>query len=648
MLKITFVIPYPELEETVAKYLFEAQHQNLSFDTTHIVGVEDVKALKFDCDIIIARGITCAALREYHREITTVEIPVTGYDVIRALDECRKTYRARKVAVIGAGNMIYGAPSLNHILDVEVLVYRVENEPDAEQQIKDALSRGAEAIVGGMMVYNFAKSRDLPCTWIKSGPDAIKQAVDEAIRTADIKEREREKAEFFKIIMDYTHEGILAVDRDGRITALNKSARTILKKDGEFLGHPAGAVMPSMALLKVLDRGEEDLGALEIIGDSQVAANFVPIKVGNVVTGAVATFQNARRIQEIEGKIRKKMFTKGHTAKYGFRDIIGRGAEILSAIRTAEKYSRVDANVLITGETGTGKELFAHSIHNKSDRAGGPFVAVNCAALPENLLESELFGYVEGSFTGAMKGGKAGLFELAHDGTIFLDEVGEIPLPLQAKLLRVLQEREIMRIGDDRVIPVNVRILAATNKDLKARAAEGSFRQDILFRLDVLRVNVPPLRNREEDVPILLRHFLSLYGGKFSRTAASVSPRAMRMLQEYSWPGNVRELVNICERMSALTEGDVVDVDDVAREIGFISPPKNGAIRRGEALDSPRRRPASGSGNMREIEREAISSAMKECGNNLSLAARTLGISRTTLWRKCKTYNFRGSPASGL
>ena len=342
----------------------------------------------------------------------------------------------------------------------------------------------------------------------------------------------------------------------------------------------------------------------------------------------MATLQNVRRIVEIESKIRKKILSKGHVAKYGFADIIGNSAAIASSIRTAEKFSRVDANVLIYGETGTGKELFAHSMHNASSRSAGPFVAVNCAALPENLLESELFGYVEGAFTGAMKGGKAGLFELAHEGTIFLDEVGEIPLTLQAKLLRVLQEREIMQIGHDRVIPVDLRIIAATNKDLKSMASDGAFRQDILFRLDVLRINVPPLRDRREDVPLLVRRFLTIDRNRKETASISVSAGAMRLLGDYDWPGNVRELSNLCERLSALCEGEEIGSEEVAAIIGCETGPGDRA-----ASGPPE---AAGCTEIRTLEREAILSAVRSSEGNFTRAARVLGISRTTLWRKWK------------
>ena len=632
MLKITVVIPYWELDDAVRDYLSQVRHEGIQFDTTHIVGTEEVQDARFDCDIIISRGITCAALNKYHSHITNIEIPVTGYDVIAALHECKLEYGARKIAVVGSGNMIFGSRKLNHILDVEVMVYPVENENDTMVHIKSAKDWGAEAIIGGTMTYNFSLQQGIPATYIKSGEDAIKQAVDEAVRTGEIMAKERERARFFQIIMDYTHEGIIAVDREGMITAANSSAGTMYGRDRELLGQPVGSVLSSDSLRRVLTRGEEDLGALEVLGENQVAANFVPIKVDGRVSGAVATMQNVSRIVEMENKIRKKILSKGHVAKYTFNNILGNSSTVKDAIQTAQKYSRVDANVLIYGETGTGKELFANSIHQKSSRSAGPFVAINCAALPEQLLESELFGYAEGAFTGAMKGGKQGLFETAHKGTIFLDEIGEIPLTLQAKLLRVLQEREIMRIGDDRVIPVDVRIIAATNKNLRERVREGEFRQDILFRLDVLRINVPPLRDRTGDVDLLIDHYIAFYRNRMGFSPVSVSPEAKTLLRGYDWPGNIRELTNLCERLSALTEGNEVQCDSLS---GFI----DYGWERGTCPDPATVTPETKQGTtLRSMEQEAITAAIEAAEGNLTRAAKDLGISRTTLYRKCRQF----------
>lgn len=649
MIRITFVVPHLDIEETVEQCIAEYAEKNIVFDTTHIIGVEDAKRLRFDSDIVIARGMTSAAVKKYHPQVTVIDIPVTGYEVLRAIDECRRNFFVSSVAIIAAENMVYGAQSLSRMLDVDVTCYKIDHESDAESLIETALDAGADAIIGGLTVYRIAAGMGLKSNWIKSGRDAVRQAVEEAIRASEIRARERERAEFLKIVMDYTHEAILAVDRRGTVTAVNKAARSILgPRDRDYIGTPIGDIVPSAGLLSVMERGEEVLGSVRNIGDTMIAANLVPIRIGDEVTGAVATFQNVTKIQEVEERIRQKIHSKGLVSKYDFGAIVGRSDAIRRTIESAATFATVDANVLIIGETGTGKELFAHSIHAVSNRSQGPFVAINCAALPENLLDSELFGYAEGAFTGASTKGKAGLFELAHKGTIFLDEIGEISLALQAKLLRVLQEREIMRIGDERVIPIDVRVIAATNKDLGRLVAIGEFRNDILYRLDVLRVNVPALRNRPEDVPVLVRHYLESYCERFHKPAPDLTADAEKLLLSHRWPGNVRELMNVCERIAALVEGPVVDAESITRAAAWDCCGEErwepfveaGAGRGEEQAEAPAQPPQWGPGSRAvgpEVgEAREILAALRRARYNKTRAAAALGMSRTTLWRKLR------------
>src|SRR5690625_1179420 len=270
----------------------------------------------------------------------------------------------------------------------------------------------------------------------------------------------------------------------------------------------------------------------------------------------MVALQDVTGIQEMESKIRKKIHLRGHIAKYRFNHIITRSELVKSTIDTAKSYSKVDSNVLIIGETGTGKEMYAQSIHNQSYRKNKPFVAINCAALPENLLESELFGYAEGAFTGAMKGGKQGIFELAHQGTLFLDEIGEVSAKLQSRLLRVLEEREVMRIGDDKVIPVHVRIIAATNKNLLKMVKDNLFREDLYYRLSVLDLYLPPLRAYKEDIPLLTNYFIEKFSTEW---AIKITDGAYKKLSEQNWDGNIRQLQNFCERWSVLCKNKTVD-----------------------------------------------------------------------------------------
>lgn len=635
MIKITFVAPYEDLQQLATAVFQKYYSTSMVLKTIKAVGAEIVKNLNFDCDAIIARGVTANAIKTFQKSIPVIELPVTGYDVIRAVHKCERELNPEKIAIIGSPNMVYGAKSLKEIFNLEIDCYTVEEEREAEKAVAEAEKNKADAVIGGMMTLEIAAGLGIKGVLIESGIEAIRQAFDEAVRTALIARQEREKAERFRIIIEYALEGIVAVDQEGLINVFNKTARKIMKvEDKPVEGRPIESVIPETGLVETLKTGEKKLGVLQKIEDTTISTNLVPIKVNNRVTGAVATFQDVTKIQELEEEIRKKLHHKGLFAKYHFTDIIGKSKALREALEIADKFSKVDSNILLIGETGTGKELMAQSIHNASNRSKGPFVAINCAALPPSLLESELFGYAEGAFTGAARGGKQGLFELAHKGTIFLDEVADISLELQGRLLRVLQEKEIMRIGDNKIIPVDVRVISATNKSLKSLVDEGKFRLDLLYRLDVLKISIPPLRDRGADIILLAEEFLKKYNKKLHKQIRSISPDAQDLLLQHKWPGNIRELRNVCERLSVLATGDEITVEDVRRVLDY----NPGATSEQSPPSAPETaRPAAKS--LSSLEREAILSALEKTGNNKAKAAELLGISRTTLWRKIKDFN---------
>jgi len=278
--------------------------------------------------------------------------------------------------------------------------------------------------------------------------------------------------------------------------------------------------------------------------------------------GVVTAFQDVTSIQKVEQEVRKELQGRGLSAKYTVHDIIGKSKSITSTLEVLRKISVTDKTVLILGENGTGKELFAHSIHNLSKRRNGPFLPVNFAGLPESLAESELFGYEGGSFTGAKKSGKPGLFELAHNGTLFLDEIGDASPTVQALLLRVLQEKQVMRIGGQQIIPIDVRIIAATNRSLKKLVEEGKFRQDLYYRLFVLPLRVPPLRERKEDIPLLVEHFIK----QNSVVKVHIEPVVMHRLMSYDWPGNVRELNSVVQYMTSVMNGNTITENDLPEQ----------------------------------------------------------------------------------
>ncbi|MGG2066803.1 sigma-54 interaction domain-containing protein [Bacillus sp. S14(2024)] len=364
-------------------------------------------------------------------------------------------------------------------------------------------------------------------------------------------------------VFNAVHEGIISIDEWGQITVFNEEAEKILSLSAEnCLGKTCWDVIPEFNLNQIFQSHAEEANQLLEIRNKVLLVTKVPVMMDRHLMGVVVTFQDVTIVQRNEQEIRKNSSRLGLTTKYSFENIIGVSDSITSAKQVAVRLAESDFTVLITGENGTGKEVFAQAIHRHSTRRDGPFVPVNFAGLTESLAESELFGYEEGSFTGAKKGGKMGLFELAHNGTIFLDEIGDAPLSIQAALLRVLQERQVMRVGGNRVIPINVRVIAATNRNLNSMVSKGTFREDLYYRLNVLPLNIPNLRERQEDLFILIDYFLHDNGRKLQFT-----PEVKNVLLNYSWPGNIRELENFIKYLKVIVEGDTVKLQHIPERI---------------------------------------------------------------------------------
>ncbi|MDR1159633.1 MAG: sigma 54-interacting transcriptional regulator, partial [Syntrophomonadaceae bacterium] len=345
--------------------------------------------------------------------------------------------------------------------------------------------------------------------------------------------------------------------------------------------------------------------------------------------GVIAVIHAASSVQFLEQKIRTELYSKGLVARFSFDDIAGQSPLLLQTIQKARSFSKSDATVLLTGESGTGKELFVHSIHQASSRRNGPFVAINSASLPEHLLESELFGYEEGAFTGARKGGKLGFFELAHNGTLFLDEISEITPRIQTSLLRVLQTKQVIRIGGSQVIPVDVRIIAAVNKNLKELVKKGEFRQDLFYRLNILGLNIPPLRERLIDIPFLARLFQQNIADHYSKSVIPFSERVYLAFQSYKWPGNIRELENLVEKYVVICD-DTYTLE-TAEELAF------SLLREDLEGESDPAKPTLTIpiASLQEME-NSILSQMEQLINDKNHLAQMLDVSRSTLWRKLK------------
>ncbi len=370
--------------------------------------------------------------------------------------------------------------------------------------------------------------------------------------------RSRQLESQFDILIDILDEGLVGVNEKGEVFASNKKMEEITQVSSRLALHRrASEVYPFLPFKQCLKTKEPLPARVVKAGGTNLTVTVAPVLRGGECIGAFATVQRFSDAEQRQNELRSQLTHKGYRAKYTFADVLGPSPAIQRTIEILKKMAATHLPVLLIGETGTGKELFAHAVHNASPRADGPFVAINCAAMPENLLESELFGYEDGAFTGAKRGGKPGLFEFAHQGTLFLDEVEGMSAALQCKLLRVLQEHEIMRVGGNRIISVDVRIVAATNEDLEQRVEEGSFRRDLYYRLNTLPALIPPLRERGDDLLLLIDKFRRSTGVDFT-----LSEELQQLLRTHQWRGNIRELRNVMEYFS-YTGNPVVGPQDL-------------------------------------------------------------------------------------
>ena len=631
---ICVMAPTLQLAEKAEMLIKQENYQNIDVVVAASGRQETVKCAQTlaaaGAEIIITRKGTRRIVEEV-TNLKVVSLNNSLSDYLWMLKE-RGLHTPGLIAFFSYDPMSSDILQMCEMLEVQTKNYIFKSFADCRGCVERALKDGAVFSVGGAWTDPWAKRLGLPHVIVENSVETILNALESAtqLRRVQVEEAEKQclfktQSEMYQAVLDFTHDAILAIDENGRIQVLNPPAERIMGcRAADSVGQPVEAVLPNTLLPDVLESGEKQLDQIMQIHQTLCNTNRIPILVDGQRRGVVATFQDVKQLQNSEQKIRLKLHEKGLVAKYAFNDILGDSPAIRSTIQIARSYAASRASVLILGETGTGKELFAQSIHNASDRRDGPFVAINCAAVSNSLLESELFGYEAGSFTGASRGGREGVFELAHGGTLFLDEIGEIPRETQVELLRVLQEKEIRRVGGSRVIPVDVRIIAATNKDLLQETVEGRFREDLYYRLDVLDLKLPPLRERGDDVKILGLHlFRQLPGGK----DPIMQSQFLYLLEQagpYQWYGNIQELQNFVERANILMRNagaSSVTVSDILR-------------RRAEPAPEPCQETES-------RDRRAIEAALHNHPGSMADAARSLGCSRQTLWRKMKKYGIQ-------
>lgn len=576
-------------------------------------------------EVIISRGTVGAKMTGSTLTIPIVQIPITGYDLLRTITEARRY--GQKIGIADTVDVLQGIEAIEEALGLSIEKYTIDKINQVESAVETLVDRNIDVLIGKSIYVNKVNDPNVKTVVLTSGVESVIQAIQEAKSILDVRRTEAKRTKQLQAILDFIADGVIAVDENGMITVCNPSARRILNIQFEnVIGKRIDDILLNSRMKKVIVSGKEELNRIQDENGVKIITNRIPIVHENKVFGAVCTFQELQKLQQQEQEIRKKLLHRGHVTKYELENIVGESKSYQKAIDKVKKYSQVDSTVLLTGETGVGKEVFAHLIHSLSKRSDGPFVAVNCAAIPKNLLESELFGYVDGAFTGARKGGKTGLFELAHQGTIFLDEIGELAESVQAQLLRVLQEGEVMRLGDERVIPINIRVIAASNRDFEVMVEEGKFRADLYYRLNILDIPIPPLRQRIQDLPLLCEHFIEELESNIDKEIFGFAPEAMDILKQYHWPGNIRQLRNIVERSMILSPDEVISKETVMLAGGkdFLQL-KADQQEKGEQQDT---------GKLQEYEREYILEVLNQVNGNKTEAAKILGIGRTTLWRK--------------
>ncbi len=582
-------------------------------------------------DILICGERSEDRLNKLGLNATIVPIKMNTHDFQKAIITAYEHEPGKQVKVVVFGQKYTGIEFIQDYLKLQFEQNVFDNDEDIEAYIRELRNQGYKTVVGASYVGEVAQKYGMMGISLFS-ENSIRAAIIHTADLINIKKIEYERIEQLKAVTSYTYGAILSIDNNNKITVYNSLSEQLLGiPASEALYQSIEKVITDQELLSIFQTNEPIINQIINFNYKKIVITSIPIIVSGEVQGTVSTFHDTSSIQKTEQKIRMRQHNKKLNARYKFNDIIGNSSILKKVKKTAMSYAESNSTILILGETGTGKELFAQSIHNHSTRNKGPFVAINCAALPESLLNSELFGYVGGAFTGARQGGKPGLFELAHDGTIFLDEIGDISLSIQSKLLRVIQERELMRVGGENIIPINVRVICATNKNLAQSLKKETFRKDFYYRISVLQLKIPPLRQRIEDLLPLIEYFFKIHDHELLISLKPILPNICKVLTNKRWEGNVRELENTIERFiimfkhqKSFSKDEILNLLKEAAEIDSLY--KNS--------DTIKEKPNKETETDLDVNKEVIESTINYFNGNKSAAAKSLGISRVTLYRK--------------
>jgi propionate catabolism operon transcriptional regulator len=585
-------------------------------------------------DVILAYRGTAVVLRE-KLSVPVMTIPFSFLDIILSLKEAAKF--GNKILLTVFRGKKKGVDTLSELINREIFPGDFNDIDSLERAIIWGKQQGCRVVVGGGFALEFAKKHGLIGVDFHSSLESMVDTIEEAVTFIKSRQRELEKAARYQKIIESTSEGMIVVDRNGIIQIINKAARGLLdSKEEECIGKNICTYIPNSSIAYNIATRNFDENQVEKLFNQYYVFTNGPVYVDDEIIGGIVSFKSISNLRKTQTDIDRSFSNKFRT-KYKLDDFIYQSNLVDRLMQKAQRFAATESTVLIQGETGTGKEILAHGIHNNSKRKRLPFVSINCAAISDQLLESELFGYEEGAFTGSRKGGKQGLFELAHKGTLFLDEIGAMSLRVQTRLLRVLQERELMRVGGDRLIPIDVRIIAATNEELLDKINAGQFREDIFFRLNVLKLNVPPLKNRIEDIPILADRLVEKVSADLAINPLRLPEQYLEKLMNFNWPGNVRQLLNFIEQIVVLSNGKFNPeifsdaYDELISRYSRVHPVQNDnqEIVQGSLKVFIKDK-------LVESEAQIIQHLIDENNGNKTKTAKQMGISRSTLWRKLR------------
>lgn len=647
---------------SLAHYVTTVGHSSEDIIRVSSKGLDDAipvgrKMERDGIEVIISRKGTARLLRE-NLKVPIISVPLPALDILSGLSEAVRY--GKKILLPSFRTRPTETKIIEKLLSIELMQGVYEDSVSLKELIYFAKNKGFQVVAGGGLCVRFAQEIGIKGIEIEASEEVIQTSLESARSVVRAQRQDKETAELYRCIINSVSEGIIAVDQGGRITTANKQARKLLDIEARNIdGEPIRRFMPEVSLFQAPDRQTLIHDKLERIGKKLFIFSYIPVMMENETVGGVTTFSDTTKITQTENKVRRNA-TRGLKAKYLLEDLKHCSKNMQRMIQTATRYAATNSTLLIYGETGTGKELLAQGIHNLSKRRQEPFVSINCAALPEQLLESELFGYEDGAFTGSKKGGRPGQFEMAHKGTILLDEISATSENVQTRLLRILQEREVMRIGGSQLIPIDVRVIANTNKELAKETQAGRFREDLFFRLNVLYITIAPLRQRQEDIPLLVQEFIRKSSVQYHLAPIMIPETVNKALMKYFWPGNVRQLQNFIERLVLLCNGHFSNrifqeaYSELIRYCPRHDSSDSGPQAKGESSTTtvqPSIDPVGKESKttalllkdrMRrkslEVETEIIRKTLEKAHYNRGKTAQILGISRATLWKKMKAF----------